>query len=273
MRKIILLFIGCMLIVPVHADAKRKFISKKTDKPLDNTISKKELQNKYDFNDIVDQFLIGDIDNDNKDELITFSHTKGDENTTAGDPIWYTYYLNIYDVSSAGLEPIWTDNKSLKHSYSSEVPGDRLAKIKELKLYSSTVNILVIQEGQSDVRPSTTYNYMWDKNKLMEFSTVKTAAFVRDSKPDIIFYYLKDYCLKYYRKNKKWPSNKDELYAFYKATYNVNYHISWNFLKDLKFDIIDNKLNFECEIRQVYIYSIANEGIPVYSLFRAQLSD
>jgi hypothetical protein len=135
--------------------------------------------NNFSFNEIVDRILFGDIDNDGKDELITFMHIP--EKPAPGDVECISYHLNIYKIEPNGLRLLWTDRGALGYGGCPAIVGigQDLYFVKDFD--NLRTNALIISKGHSDVSPMRFDFYTWDKNKKVLITHARDVKFEKES--------------------------------------------------------------------------------------------
>ena len=107
----------------------------------------------------VGDVIIGDIDNDNSNELVAFCYDRPFK--PGGE--YYRCYLCVVELSNGELNIIWTDQGNLGYSGRGE-SSDDLVCIADVE--NIGFDQLLVAEGQSDMS-ATTYNLLtWEKNKL-----------------------------------------------------------------------------------------------------------
>ena len=110
---------------------------------------------------IVDQALVGDIDNIKGNELITLSFSKtdgyefGDEDMGAAGPADYT--LSVWRVKQNKYELAWQDSSEMGYHTYVVIPPDRLVTVGDVE--NTGKNTLVLSHAQSDVSP-THYDFL-----------------------------------------------------------------------------------------------------------------
>jgi len=116
----------------------------------------KEMAHKFPY--LTDDILIGDINNDNFNELVLFCYEKSLISASC------EYYLCIAKLNKERLCLLWLDKGKLGYVKSNVIPSDNLVCIADIE--NIGYNQLLVAEGQSDVSP-TRYNLLiWDKDKL-----------------------------------------------------------------------------------------------------------
>jgi len=114
----------------------------------------------YEFPYLTDDILIGDINNDNLNELVLLCY----ETSLSSEEPGCKYYLCNAKLNKKGLHLLWTDGGKLGYVKSNVIPSDHLVCIADMENTGS--NQLIVAEGQSDVSP-TRYNLLiWEKDEL-----------------------------------------------------------------------------------------------------------
>ena len=118
-----------------------------------------------DYSREIEQAIIGDIDNDNLNEMILFCYGKKlNESFPA-----FCYYICIVELVQNELKSIWTDEWTLGYGYSYVVPPDKLICIADIT--NMGCNQLAIILSQSDVSPSRYDLFQWKNNELVLISS------------------------------------------------------------------------------------------------------
>ncbi|MDD5531027.1 MAG: VCBS repeat-containing protein [bacterium] len=108
---------------------------------------------------LIGDALIGDVNTDRKNELVTFCY----ENPLKKEDTGCKYYICIIKTENDSLRFLWTDKGELGYINSNIVPSAHLLCIANV---DTNYKQLVIAESQSDVSPTTYDLLMWNKNKL-----------------------------------------------------------------------------------------------------------
>lgn len=110
------------------------------------------------FPEIIDQAIVGNLDSENGDELITFGLTETyDSDRYYLDP---SYTLQLYQSNRFNYELIWQDSKRMGYSNTGIIPPDKLVTIGNVE--NTGKNQLVVMHAQSDVSPSHYDFIMWE---------------------------------------------------------------------------------------------------------------
>jgi hypothetical protein len=137
------------------------FIPLRSDRPL----SKKERLDpkNYAFPKDAEEPIHGDINNDGKEEFLTFFHRK---RYTSEDGLSDTSFaLTIYSIQPKGLSLLWSDDTELNYGCCSDIAAgtDGLASVGDID--GSGENKLLVEPGVSDV--SSPYDIcIWSNNRL-----------------------------------------------------------------------------------------------------------
>jgi len=118
----------------------------------------------YEFPYLVDDVLVGDIDNDNLNELVLFYYE--DPKCDRNEPPECRYHLGVakYDYDNEKISLFWTDNGKFGYLHSHVIPPDNLICIADVGNVGH--NQLLVAEAQSDVSP-TRYNLLsWEEKEL-----------------------------------------------------------------------------------------------------------
>jgi hypothetical protein len=123
-----------------------------------NGVQFKEMVYKFPY--LTEDILIGDVNNDNLNDLVLFCYERPLNSEERG----CKYYLCIAKLEKGRLSLLWTDKGKLGYVKSNVIPSDNLVCIADVENIGA--NQLVVAKGQSDVSP-TKYNLLsWDKDEL-----------------------------------------------------------------------------------------------------------
>ncbi len=116
---------------------------------------------------IVDQAIVGDLDGEDGNELITLSFHKTADDIALIDQEDLSgpaYTLAVWRLGEDGYEPVWQDSKGMGYGSSGLIPPDMLVTIEDIE--NTARNQLVIMRAQSDVSESEFDFLVWQEGAL-----------------------------------------------------------------------------------------------------------
>ena len=141
---------------------------------------------------IIDQAIVGNIDNAGANELITFSFSKTDVPKSSDEDVEsfdQDLTLSIWQVSQNKYEILWQDSGELGYHITVWMPPDELVTVGDVE--NTGKNTLVVSHAQSDASP-THYDFLtWADTSLK----LKRSIVLTDGK----IWHYKDYY---------WPSGE-----------------------------------------------------------------
>ncbi|MEW6617883.1 MAG: VCBS repeat-containing protein [bacterium] len=120
----------------------------------------------------IHQAIVGDIDNDDINEIILFAKNT-QENSQGEEDEGFKLYLFILKRQKEKIKIIWSDKGKMGFYDPRVVPPPTLVCVGDI--FNRSKNQLVIMETQSDVSPSGFNLLMWSKNRLKLDQTVMFA--------------------------------------------------------------------------------------------------
>jgi len=139
------------------------------------------IKSTHDFPYYVESALVGDIDNDNLNELLLFCC----EEASSYERFGCKYYLCVVKYDGQKINIFWSDSQRLRFEDSGIVPPDKLVCIADIENKGN--NQLVVTGGQSDVSPTNYGLLNWVNGGLertKSFSVSKGAIRTGNSAKD-----------------------------------------------------------------------------------------
>ena len=115
---------------------------------------------RYEFPYLADGILIGDVDNDGSNELVSFCYEHRPDPEDPG----CKYYVYIAKPDKDRINTLWTDKGKLGYVKSNIIPSDNLVCIADIM--NMGYNQLLVAKGQSDVSPTGYELLVWGGNEL-----------------------------------------------------------------------------------------------------------
>jgi len=125
----------------------------------------------YDFPYVIQQGLIGDIDNDCRNDLVAFCLDENLYRYYEDRLFGGTFRLCVLELDAGDLNLTWTDDGNLGYIWSTIVPPDRLQLIAPFP--DGNENKLLVSRSQSDMSPTTYDLLAWGGEVLERVQTFK----------------------------------------------------------------------------------------------------
>lgn len=123
------------------------------------------IQKEYSYKDSIHSIIVGDINNDNNNELVLFTQKKhsGDD---INEPLQYNLSLNIAKIMDDEILTMWSDKYQYGYFDTGIIPPPKLICISNIK--NKKYNNLFISKPQSDVRATVYKTYRWENTQLIK---------------------------------------------------------------------------------------------------------